>query len=241
MSSEKATTAGSSEKDEKDSIEQSTQQHGLTFAEQPKTATGDRRLSIMREATARSSRDLDMRRELTIEERRELAEAGDEKAITAQQRFGAFARGFFRKQKAPEASAKDAQVDMDEHLLSFEALQKKLETSFDGTTPAKSRGLTSSEAAARLQRNGANVLNPPPGQTAFQRFFHCLTQLFNLLLIICAILEWAVLGIDYSDNIPNIWIAAILFCVAFLNAGIEFIQAQAAENTLKASSGQELD
>lgn len=41
-----------------------------------------------------------------------------------------------------------------------------------------------------------------------------------MLLIICAILEYVLLGVDINANLPNAWLASILLAVAFLNAFI---------------------
>lgn len=56
--------------------------------------------------------------------------------------------------------------------------------------PAESLGLTSAEAAKRLATNGANVLTPPVKKGAWRKYFDSLTSLFNLLLILCGVLEY---------------------------------------------------
>ena len=43
---------------------------------------------------------------------------------------------------------------------------------------------------------------------------HSLLQLFNMLLIICAVLEYVLLGVDLNANLPNAWLASILLAVA---------------------------
>ena len=100
----------------------------------------------------------------TIEERKELADAGDdalERPSRKKRMANSTIAAFFRKKEPEKVTAATAQVDINEHTLSLEALRSELDTSFDSAAPTKSRGLTATEAAARLARDGKNVLNPP--------------------------------------------------------------------------------
>lgn len=61
------------------------------------------------------------------------------------------------------------QTDIREHMYSADHLGETLETTFDLKAPASSFGLTMEEAAARLSRNGPNVLTPPKKKSALQK------------------------------------------------------------------------
>lgn len=76
--------------------------------------------------------------------------------------------------------------------------------SIDVAKPAASQGLTSEAAAQRLLENGPNILSPPKQISPFMKFFHCLTSLFNLLLILAGILNYVLLGVDPQGNKVNV-------------------------------------
>jgi len=90
-------------------------------------------------------------------------------------------------------------VTQDEHLLTFDQLRDKHNTNFDTVKPLLSKGLTESDAVARLNANGPNVITPAKTQTSFQLFLHCLTNKFSVLLIFCAILTLILLSLPGSD------------------------------------------
>jgi len=66
----------------------------------------------------------------------------------------------------PGAPAVGENVDIQEHRLPFDGLEAALKTSFDPKDASKSEGLTPEEAAARLKRDGRNVLTPPKKKSA---------------------------------------------------------------------------
>ncbi|KAL8280278.1 hypothetical protein RQP46_007392 [Phenoliferia psychrophenolica] len=156
------------------------------------------------------TKELRLNRELTRDEK-DLANAG--------------------YQKEPlKTEAKN--VDIIEQHLTPEALATKMGASINLKAPAESLGLTSAEAAKRLITNGANVLTPPVKKGAWRKYFDSLTSLFNLLLILCGVLEYVLLGVDYKANFANTYLGAILIAVAFLNAGIEYYQVAKSEAIL---------
>ncbi|KAI1320092.1 hypothetical protein EDD11_002064 [Mortierella claussenii] len=115
-------------------------------------------------------------------------------------------------------SAQDKQLDIE--------IASRHGVSIDVTKPSNSLGLDSSTAAKRLAENGPNILSPPKQTSAFMKFIHCLTSLFNLLLILSGILNYILLAVDPKENKINTYLGAILIIVAFINAAIEFYQAQ---------------
>jgi sodium/potassium-transporting ATPase subunit alpha len=93
-----------------------------------------------------------MRRQLTQEEAR-LAAAGYE---------------HLTKEKTGPENVKFGDVDITEHSLPIHEVEGLLNTSFNWTDPAQSRGLSAVEAEARLQRDGPNALTPPKKKSALQ-------------------------------------------------------------------------
>ncbi len=69
----------------------------------------------------------------------------------------------------PAEDSKFGDVDITEHSLPIHEVESLLSTSFNWTDPAQSRGLTSAEAEARLQRDGPNALTPPKKKSALQK------------------------------------------------------------------------
>jgi sodium/potassium-transporting ATPase subunit alpha len=97
----------------------------------------------------------EMKREITMEDK-ELAAAGYEHLEE-------------RKAKKSEKDKQLENVDVVEHRLPFAELESTLKTSINPKEPAKTLGLTAVEAAARLGRDGRNVLTPPKRKSAFRK------------------------------------------------------------------------
>ncbi|KAJ3068509.1 hypothetical protein HDU98_008343 [Podochytrium sp. JEL0797] len=132
-----------------------------------------------------------------------------------------------------EKPTAEKKLDIDDHLLSFQELTQRHNTSFDPAKPMQSKGLTDDDAAKRLLENGPNILSPPKKKSAFLLYLECLANIFNLLLVFCGIAEFIVYGIDPVDNgIITIYIGIIVIAVAFMNAFIEFWQLLASEKAL---------
>ncbi|KAF9108730.1 hypothetical protein BGX29_008262 [Mortierella sp. GBA35] len=121
---------------------------------------------------------------------------------------------------------KEKTLDITEHLFPVEEIAARHGVSIDIQKPGNTQGLTTAAATQRLAENGPNVLSPPKQISPFMKFFHCLTSLFNLLLILAGILNYILLAVDPEANKVNTYLGAILIIVAFLNAAIEFYQAQ---------------
>ncbi|KAJ3192007.1 hypothetical protein HK101_007183 [Irineochytrium annulatum] len=137
--------------------------------------------------------------------------------------------------KEVKAANKDEEkkLDITEHLMSFEELMAFHHTSFNSAKPGESKGLTSEEAARRLQEYGPNMLTPPKKRNAFLRFCDILFGLFNLMLIIAGVAAYIVLAIDYQNNKQNAYLGGIVIFVAFMNATIEFYQVQKSQAILE--------
>ncbi|CAK5279227.1 unnamed protein product [Mycena citricolor] len=132
--------------------------------------------------------------------------------------------------KAQLDDSKDA--DITEHRIPVTQLGERLNTAIDIKDPGSSDGLTATEAAERLKRDGPNVLTPPKKKSPFRQYVDRLLTMFNVLLIIAGILEYILLGIDFKDNFANTYLGGILIAVAFLNAFIDWYQTQKSEAIL---------
>ena len=86
-------------------------------------------------------------------------------------------------------------------------------------------GLSSSEAKSRLEKNGLNKLQGKKKKTMLQLFFSQINDVMIYILLIAAIISFAV-G-EVSDSI-------IILIVIFINALIGVIQESKAEKALEA-------
>ncbi|KAI9346108.1 hypothetical protein BDR26DRAFT_855871 [Obelidium mucronatum] len=111
---------------------------------------------------------------------------------------------------------KDASVKIDEHHLPLEELAKKFKTSVNFKSPQDSQDL--------LYQYGKNLLPKPKKESAIYRFFMCITNLFNLLLIFGGIAYIILWSFDPVENFANVYIGTVLICVAFINSFIEFYE-----------------
>ncbi|KAH7049772.1 hypothetical protein BKA57DRAFT_535454 [Linnemannia elongata] len=124
------------------------------------------------------------------------------------------------------ATKKDKTSDITEHLYPVEEIAARHGVSIDANKASNSIGLDPQVAAQRLAENGPNILSPPKQVSPFIKFLHCLTSLFNLMLIIAGILTYILVAVDPEANFINVYLGAILIVVAFINTTIEFYQAQ---------------
>jgi len=110
-----------------------------------------------------------------------------------------------------------AEVDITEHLLEIPALEKKFETTI-------AKGLSSSEVAHRLERDGLNVLTPAKTTPIWLLFVNQLIGGFQILLWAAAILAFISYGINTEIAGENIYIGIVLVIVILLSACFTFYQ-----------------
>jgi sodium/potassium-transporting ATPase subunit alpha len=67
-------------------------------------------------------------------------------------------------------------------------------------------------------------MTPPKEIPLVIKYLICLSNLFNVLLVISGILCYIVYPLDPVGNAPNLYIGAILIGVAMMNALIDFVQ-----------------
>ena len=121
-------------------------------------------------------------------------------------------------QSAPKSSTQAAPQEQPWHALSQEQLLQQLATPVDS-------GLTSEEAARRLQSYGPNQLDEAPGQTFWQMLLDQFKDFVVILLIIASVIS-ALLG-DYVE-------AGAIIAIVALNATLGVVQERRAEQALAA-------
>lgn len=109
-----------------------------------------------------------------------------------------------KKRQKRQKDEEKKHVDLDEHLMTHEAVAERYKTKIDMIKPGDSFGLTTIQATQLLEEHGLNILTPPSRRHPFLKYLDCLTSLFNLLLIFAGILEYILLGINYHDNFQNV-------------------------------------
>ncbi|KAF9946700.1 hypothetical protein BGZ65_009471, partial [Modicella reniformis] len=100
---------------------------------------------------------------------------------------------------------KQTTLDITEHMFPIEEIAARHGVNIDSQKAASSKGLDSSVAAQRLVENGPNILSPPKQISPFMKFLHCLTSLFNLLLILAGILNYVLLIVNPAENEVNFY------------------------------------
>jgi Cation transporter/ATPase, N-terminus len=100
---------------------------------------------------------VEMRRVMTEEDAR-LAAAGYE---------------HLTKEKSGPEDVKFGDVDITEHSRPIHEIEGLLRTSFNWNDPARSLGLTTAEAEARIKLDGPNALTPPKKKSALQKVGIC--------------------------------------------------------------------
>lgn len=85
-----------------------------------------------------------------------------------------------------------------------EEIAKRYRVDIDTYKPAESRGLSTKEVEKLMKESGPNVLTPPPKKHPFLKYLECLSNLFNILLMISGAFTLIVLAIDYKNNQSNV-------------------------------------
>jgi len=110
-----------------------------------------------------------------------------------------------------------------EHLLQLSEIETLLKTNFK-------TGLTEAESLARLERNGKNLLTPPPRSPLWKKFLHHVAGGFAILLWIGGILCFIVYGLDGS--VENLTLGIVLVTVVIMTGTFSFYQDVKAEKVL---------
>ena len=89
-------------------------------------------------------------------------------------------------------------------MLDAEQVASRHNVNINISKPANSNGLSTADAQKRVMEEGQNVLAPQKKIHPILRYLQCLCGLFNILLIVAAIFEYAVLGVEFEANKVNV-------------------------------------
>ncbi len=84
-------------------------------------------------------------------------------------------------------------------MLTTDQAKEHFAVTFNTTNPVSSEGLSTAEVAARLEKHGPNQLSPPKRLHPFFVFLGYVGDRFNVLLIICGIINFF-LVLSYSTE-----------------------------------------
>ncbi|KAM9604690.1 potassium-transporting ATPase alpha chain 2 [Trichechus inunguis] len=125
------------------------------------------------------------------------------------------------------------ELDLDDHKLSSEELEKKYGTNII-------TGLSSARAAELLARDGPNSLNPPKETPEIVKFLKQMVGGFSILLWVGAILCWIAYGIEYSNDpsssLDNVYLGAVLALVVVLTGIFAYYQEAKSTNIMASFS-----
>lgn len=97
------------------------------------------------------------------------------------------------------------------------------------------RGLTSSQAAERLEKYGANRLDEKPPRTMLRRFIDQMGDVMVLLLLVAAAISFVSAAIEASRGHRAEWLEpAVIIAIVLLNAALGALQESNAEASLEA-------
>eukprot|EP00759_Apiculatamorpha_spiralis_P026779 PhF_6_TR29442/c1_g1_i2/m.43632/K01539/ATP1A; sodium/potassium-transporting ATPase subunit alpha len=118
---------------------------------------------------------------------------------------------------APSMDSLTKGVQIDDHKLTLQQLGERYGTHVDATTPEKSGGLSSTEAAARLKRNGLNRLTPKERTPGWIKFLNQFKGLFQILLIVGGMLCFTSYAMQPTD-VENFYLGWVLWIVVVLTS-----------------------
>lgn len=134
-----------------------------------------------------------------------------------------------RKKKGKKADTKTEdlkkELEMWEHKVTVEELASKLNTDINN-------GLSDSEAKARLERDGPNMLSPPKVTPWWIKLGLQFLNFFALLLQIASILCFIGYGLD-REATDNLYLGIVLYAVVIITALFTFFQEFKSEKTME--------
>ena len=117
-------------------------------------------------------------------------------------------------------------------LLSYQSLSERVKTNIDITNPKTSQGLSASEVAERLERDGPNCLTPPPELPEILKYLSHYTDPFMILLMIAGTLSIITISLPNGPLI-NLWVGIALFTVVIISSSFAYIQSGKASAVMK--------
>uniref|UniRef100_A0A671DP13 Sodium/potassium-transporting ATPase subunit alpha n=1 Tax=Rhinolophus ferrumequinum TaxID=59479 RepID=A0A671DP13_RHIFE len=125
------------------------------------------------------------------------------------------------------------ELDLDDHKLSNKELEDKYCSNI-------LMGLSSTQAAELLARDGPNALSPPKETPEIIKFLKQMVGGFSILLWVGAILCWIAFGIQYSNDksssLDNVYLGTVLALVVILTGIFAYYQEAKSTNIMASFS-----
>ncbi|KAM7114883.1 potassium-transporting ATPase alpha chain 2 [Molossus nigricans] len=125
------------------------------------------------------------------------------------------------------------EIVLDDHKLSNKELENKYHTNIV-------TGLSSTQAAELLVRDGPNTLSPPKETPEIIKFLKQMVGGFSILLWVGAILCWIAFGIQYSNDksssLDNVYLGTVLALVVILTGIFAYYQEAKSTNIMASFS-----
>nr|KAF6372967.1 ATPase H+/K+ transporting non-gastric alpha2 subunit [Pipistrellus kuhlii] len=125
------------------------------------------------------------------------------------------------------------EIDLDDHKLSNKELENKYHTNIV-------TGLSSTQAAELLARDGPNALSPPQETPEIIKFLKQMVGGFSILLWVGAILCWIAYGIQFSNDksssLDNVYLGTVLALVVILTGIFAYYQEAKSTNIMASFS-----
>ncbi|KAJ3221568.1 hypothetical protein HK099_003383 [Clydaea vesicula] len=107
-----------------------------------------------------------------------------------------------RRQSCKPANYKK-KLDIDDHLLTLSEITTKYSVAVNPKQPNLSSGLSDEEVNTRKLKYGLNLLTKPKKKSPFIKFFECLANLFNVILIGSGFMNLILYFWDAERNFAN--------------------------------------
>jgi magnesium-transporting ATPase (P-type) len=111
-------------------------------------------------------------------------------------------------------AAPDKDIPQEPYMTLPEIAKVHADSHIDVANIEASRGLSSKDAAVRLDLYGRNILTPPPKIPEWKRLLLQFTNMFLMLLNGCGVLS--VIAYVLTKDKINLYLATVLFVVVFL-------------------------
>jgi sodium/potassium-transporting ATPase subunit alpha len=131
----------------------------------------------------------------------------------------------FKSQEQSVQSKIDGQTEevrYVEHLFSSEELARYFMTHIDPNDVKTSRGLSSNDAATRLEEYGPNELTPPETTPLWLLFLMQFLNVFMVLLTVAGLLS--IVAFFINDDISNLYLGVVLLVVVVITCYQTFAQ-----------------
>jgi magnesium-transporting ATPase (P-type) len=128
------------------------------------------------------------------------------------------------------------EYEVNEHMLTIEAVALRYRTSIHIDNLEASFGLTVEEAAKRLQTNGPNALTPPVTRQEWIKYIVHFSDPLILLLILASILAFISFGL--TSDITNAILGGVLIALVIFSSTMAYYQERSASDVINSIKQQ---